>query len=255
MSPCRSVTRRSERAAAQLVATAPGDLGTVRAVRNASQLAHEGLPVQNPLPLAALDAGIDRLELAAGARVLDIGSGTGELLRRIVERWPGTTAVGVDLLAAEPVHPAVELRPADAGSLRAERFDAVCCVGSLHALGGGLDGYQALAELAPVALVGDGYWRHEPGPAYLEALGATADELPDRDGLRALAEAAGWREAWSVEATVADLTAYEEALLANADRHADRDDVRAYADAIRAWRAAPGGTDTLGFALTLLQLA
>jgi SAM-dependent methyltransferase len=222
-------------------------------VSTASQLAHEGLPIQSPHPLAALDEGIDRLALAPSDRVLDVGSGTGELLRRVVERWPGTTGVGVDLLTAEPVHPAVELRAADASTVLGERFAAVCCVGSIHALGGGLDGYRALAELAPVALVGDGYWRHEPDPRYLDALGATADELPDRAGLRSVAAAAGWREAWSVQATVADLTAYEEALLANADRHLDREDVVAYATAIRAWRAAPGGTDTLGFALTLLQ--
>lgn len=219
---------------------------------NASQLAHEGLPVQNPLSLAALDEGIDQLELAPGARVLDIGSGTGELLRRIVERWPGTSGVGIDLLAADPVHPAVELRAGDAAAAEGERFDAVCCIGSIHALGGGVEGYRRLAARAPVVLLGDGYWRRDPDPAYLRALGATADELPDRAGLDAAVGEAGLRPVWSADASVADLTAYESALLANADRHPDRPDVVEYAAAIRGWRAAPGGTDTLGFALLLL---
>lgn len=220
---------------------------------NASQLAHDGLPVQNPLALATLDEGIARLDLAPGARVLDIGSGTGELLRRIVERWPGTTGVGIDLLEAPSIHPAVELRTGDASSVLGERFDAVCCVGSIHALGDGADGYRKLRELAPTVRLGDGYWRRPPDPTYLAALSATADELPDRVGLdRAIGEA-GLRIRWSAEATVADLTSYEEALLANADRHPDRDDVVEYAAAIRSWRAAPGGADTLGFALFVIE--
>lgn len=223
---------------------------------SASQVAHEGLAVHNPLPLGVLDDALERLELAPGATVLDIGSGNGELLRRIVERWPATSGVGVDVLRADPVHPSVELRCADAATIDGT-YDLVCCVGSIHAIGGFPDGYARLAQLAPVALVGDGYWRHEPDPAYLEALGATVDELPDRAGLRAAARAAGWSEVWSAESSTADLTVYEEALLANAERHLvdhpDRDDVRGYAAAIARWRAAPGGTDTLGFALSLLR--
>jgi SAM-dependent methyltransferase len=222
-------------------------------VPTASQLAHEGLLVHNPLPLAAIDAGIDQLDLLPGARVLDVGSGTGELLRRIVERWPGVTGVGIDLVEAPPVHTAVELRTGDATSIETERFDVVCCIGAIHALGGFPSGYRRLAALAPVVLLGDGYWRREPDPTYLRALDATADELPMRDGLDSAFDAAGLRTKWSVEAEVADLTAYEEALLANADRYPERADVAEYAAAIRRWRAAPGGTDTLGFALFLLE--
>ena len=220
-----------------------------------SQRAHEGVLVQSPLPVALLDAAIDRLDLAPGARVLDVGSGAGELLRRVVERWPEATGVGVDLLAAEPVHERVELRHADAATVEGERFDAVCCVGSLHALGGFPDGYRRLAALAPTALVGDGYWRRTPHPEYLAALGATADELPIRAGLSAAAHDAGLREVWSADATAEDVTRYEEALLANADRYADEPGVADYAAAIRGWRAAPGGTDTLGFCVAVYARA
>ena len=219
----------------------------------ASQLAHEGLLVHNPLPLTAIDAGIDRLDLAPGARVLDVGSGTGELLRRIVERWPGVTGVGIDLLEAPPIHLGVELRTGDAASIETERFDVVCCIGSIHALGGFPDGYARLAALAPTVLLGDGYWRRDPDPEYLHALDATVDEMPMRDGLESALADAGLRVRWSAEAEVADLTAYEEALLTAADLHPERADAMEYAAAIRRWRAAPGGTDTLGFALFLLK--
>lgn len=218
-----------------------------------SQRAHEGLTVQNPLPVALLDAAIDRLALRPGDRVLDVGSGAGELLRRVVERWPGTTGLGVDVLPVTPIHPRVELREADVASVEGERFDAVCCIGAMHALGGFPAGYRRLAALAPTVLVGDGFWRRTPHPTYLDALGATADEMPIRAGLSAAAHDAGLREVWSAEATVEDLTRYEEALIANADRHRSEPGVAAYADAIRAWRATPGGTDTLGFALLLLK--
>jgi cyclopropane fatty-acyl-phospholipid synthase-like methyltransferase len=39
---------------------------------------------------------VERLELPAGARVLDVGCGRGELLARIAARW-GAECVGVDL--------------------------------------------------------------------------------------------------------------------------------------------------------------
>ena len=173
--------------------------------------------------------------------MLDVGSSTGELLRRIVERWPGVTGLGIDLLKAPPIHPAVELRTGDAASIETERFDVVCCIDAIHALGGFPEGYRRLAALAPTVLLGDGYWRDEPDPAYVAALDATVDEMPMRDGLNAALEAAGLHERWSAEAEVADLTAYEEALLTNADRYPERPDVVEYSEAIRRWRAAPGG--------------
>jgi SAM-dependent methyltransferase len=211
------------------------------------------MPIHNPLPETAIDAAVDRLALAPGSRVLDVGSGTGDLLRRIVGRWPGVHGLGVDLVAAPAVHPDVELLATDASSVYGERFDLVCCVGALHAVGGFPHGYQRLAALAPVVLIGDGYWRREPDPRYLDALGAAADELPTRAGLADAWADVGLHATWTYESEVDDLTHYEESLLANADRHPDRSDVAEYASAIRRWRAAPGGTDTLGFVLCLLK--
>jgi ubiquinone/menaquinone biosynthesis C-methylase UbiE len=73
-------------------------------------------------------------------RVLDVGCGTGVLLERIVERYPGTRATGVDLSSAmlaqarRRLPPQVTLEVADAEALPfpAESFDLVMSVSSFH---------------------------------------------------------------------------------------------------------------------------
>jgi hypothetical protein len=47
-----------------------------------SALTHAGLPFANPLDPAEIDAAIVALDLPRPARVLDVGSGAGELLLR-----------------------------------------------------------------------------------------------------------------------------------------------------------------------------
>ena len=109
-------------------------------------------------------------------------------------------------------------------------------------------------------LLGEGYWRSEPSAEYLEALGgASADELPDRAGLIAAAEAAGLVPLHSVDASRADWDRYEWGLILNAERWAARhpddegaDLLRERARAARARVTMPGGRETLGFALLLL---
>ena len=49
----------------------------------ASRAAHEGLPLMNPLSVAALDEAIAVLSLPAGARIVEIGCGDAAILRRI----------------------------------------------------------------------------------------------------------------------------------------------------------------------------
>jgi len=100
---------------------------------------------------------------------------------------------------------------------------------------------------------GEGYWREEPSPGFLAALGgATEDELDTFGGLRSAAVAAGFEIEAVAEASDADWTRYEETLAANAEREGDSDALT-YARRIRERRAIPGGTDTLGFALLLLR--
>jgi GrpB-like predicted nucleotidyltransferase (UPF0157 family) len=226
---------------------------------SASQIAHAGLPFANPMPEAAVDRAIAALPLAPGARVLDTGCGSGELLIRTLRAHPGCSGLGVDLdrdAIAEARRrgaglPA-EFEARDASGLSG-RWDAVLNVASSHVHGGFPAALGALLALAPLVLYGEGFWMRRPSPAFLDALaGATEDELPDLDGLRAAVAATGCEILHEELAGAADWARYEEGLAANAERHGGPDAV-AYARRIRDRRALPAGGDTLGFGLWVLR--
>jgi SAM-dependent methyltransferase len=225
-----------------------------------SAVTHGDRPFANPLAEAAVDAALATLELPAGAHALDIGCGGGALLARL----DGVRTVGIEPSAPraatarerlDEVHEArfdeVELEP---GS-----FDLVACVGSSHALGRWDDALRSLYDLTrPLgyAILGEGFWRRDPSPRYLEALGASADELPDLDGLEAGVIDAGWAIRRLDIASDADWASYEETLIANGERAlAERfdPDLRAWVDGARARWEHVDGRDTLGFALLVLQ--
>ena len=217
-----------------------------------SVIAHGDLEFHNPLTGARVD---DVLARCTGARsLLDAGCGPGALHRR-----SGLPGVGLDsdpdLIAAASA-PGAEFRVAD---LQAEPlptgFDLVACIGSLHAVAGGLDALAAASERW--LLVGDGFWRRRPSPALLDALGgATEDELPTLAGLLARGDAR-----YLSVATDEDWDRYEWTLIANALAWADAHPgdplepaVRAYAESARARVALPGARGTLGFALVLYRV-
>ncbi|MEA2381985.1 MAG: hypothetical protein QOH72_1956 [Solirubrobacteraceae bacterium] len=233
---------------------------------SASNLAHRGLPFANPMSGADVDRTLDALGLAPSARVLDTGCGSGEMLLRALERDPTWRGLGVDLDAdaiATARDRAAERLPGrdvrfevrDAGKVDG-RHDAVLNVGASHVHGGypaALGVLRSLVADRGAVVLGEGYWAREPSAAFLDALGgATADELPDLESLRAAAHAAGFAVETQALASEADWAAYEETLAANAERTGG-DDARAYARRIRDRRALPEGTSTMGFALLLLR--
>jgi len=231
-----------------------------------SAITHGDLPFANPLDPADIEAAVAALDLPAGARVLDVGSGAGELLA-LVKRHHEATAIGVEPAATW----AAEARERGVDEVHEEPFgqadleppyDLVACIASSHAIGTWEDALRRLAGLVPdggLGLVGEGFWRRTPSPGYLEVLGgATEDELPSHDGLRAAAEAAGWAIAAEHVATDDDWARYEETLLANGEAAlAERDDpdLRRWVDAARARWEHPDGKDTLGFTLLTLRRA
>ena len=59
-------------------------------------IAHGGRQVLGPLSLERLDALVARTPLDRGDHVLELGCGKGELLVRLLARWPDATAKGFD---------------------------------------------------------------------------------------------------------------------------------------------------------------
>jgi SAM-dependent methyltransferase len=225
----------------------------------ASRIAHGGLRLWNPLSEAALDEAIALLALPSGGCVLAVGCGRGAVLSRVAARWD-VRPLGYDADPTLAEGTGLEVRDTRPDG----RFDLVICIASSHALGGFPDALAALRELTEPGgqvLLGEGYWRRPPSDEYLEALGAAdAGELPDYPGLMRAAEEAGLRPVHSSVASEADWDRYEWRLILNAERWAAAHPADPGAELLleRACRAReritmPGGRETLGFALVLLQ--
>lgn len=208
---------------------------------------------------AALATAIAALPLPNDASIVDAGCGAGEMLVRALRFHIGARGLGIDLdedAIAEASTRADDLPVrfivGDAATLDGS-FDAVINVGSSHALGGFPAALPVLRALAPVVLYGEGFWHCRPTAAFLAALGgATEGELAELGGLRAAIRGAGFEILHEASAGESDWAGYEETLAVNAERH-DTPESLAYARRIRARRALPGGTDTLGFALFVLR--
>ena len=126
-----------------------------------------------PEKLAALGSA---LRLESGARVLDLGSGSGEMLCTWA-RDHGVTGTGIDMselfteqarLRAEELGVAnrVEFIHADAaGYVSAEKADVAACVGATW-IGGGVAGTIELLARSlrdgGIILIGEPYWRQLP---------------------------------------------------------------------------------------------
>lgn len=132
------------------------------------------------------------LRLEAGARLLDLGSGSGEMLCTWA-RDHGVKGTGVDMSALfteQARNRAVELGVADrvsfihgdaSGHVSQEKVDVAACVGATW-IAGGYAGTAALLErsLRPggIVLIGEPYWRRLP-PSEDVARGCLAGSIAD----------------------------------------------------------------------------
>ncbi len=227
-----------------------------------SWLAHTGLPIQDPITSDQLDTVVARGALTPDDLAVDLGCGAGELLARIVD-LRGCRGLGIDISELAIDHarrraPEIEWRVADARDhgVANDAAAVVACVGATHAFGGLT---PALAALVPIVrpggtiIVGEGYWRAPPPDGWLATLGASRDELTDRDALLAEVTAAGVRVDHVVDASPADLDSYNRAWRANLEEHLrahpDDDEVRAALDHADAWHREC--SRYLGFALVV----
>ncbi len=142
-------------------------------IYNISESAHR---IHNPITAEKLAALGAALRLQPGTRLLDLGSGSGEMLCTWA-RNHGICGIGIDmsrLFTEQAILRAEELGVADrvqfihgdaAGYVSTEKVDVAACVGATW-IGGGVDGtIELLARsLCPggVILIGEPYWRRLP---------------------------------------------------------------------------------------------
>lgn len=168
------------------------DLPRIFTIRESSHRIH------NPFTADKLAALGQALHLRPGDRVLDLASGSGEMLCTWA-RDHGVTGTGVDisiLFTQQARARATELGVADrvtfvhddaTGYVSAEPVDVAACVGGTW-IGGGVPGTIELlsTSLRPggLILIGEPYWRRQvPDPQTAKSSGATSTEdfllLPD----------------------------------------------------------------------------
>jgi cyclopropane fatty-acyl-phospholipid synthase-like methyltransferase len=238
-----------------------------------SAIAHLGHPVAAPLADSSVDALMDVVAAYHPHTVVDVGCGSAQWLVRLLERVPEARGVGIDLsgealaagqtLAEErQMSDRIELRRQDAAAADGDRYDAMLCVGSTHALGGfepTLRTLHSWGGAGSVAVVGDGFWQRAPDAATLTALDASPDEFPSYAGLVRTVEAQGWAPVRVHVSSLQEWDDYEWSWVSTLRRWArdapgdpDAADGCAFADQHqRMWL--DGYRETLGFAVVVAE--
>jgi cyclopropane fatty-acyl-phospholipid synthase-like methyltransferase len=237
-------------------------------------IAHATHALLGPVSPASIEALLARIPRAPDTRVLDVGCGKGEMLVRALETLGGT-GVGVEPNPAfasaararatqRLPHAAIRIIEstfADAHFSEAP-FDLAICTGSIHVFGdwrAALEGMRGLVSPTGWALLGPGYWKRPPDPAYLSLLGGREDQQHSLPATAAMARTCGWQLIACHESNDAEWDAYEHAYAANVRAwcraNSGDPDANALGERMDRWAAAyeKHGRDTMGYALMLLH--
>jgi SAM-dependent methyltransferase len=235
---------------------------------------HRDHVIMNPLSSEALDEVLNLASIPAHARVLDIGSGKGELLIRFarlgakagigVELSPYTAREGRERVRALAPEADITMVEEDGAAFAAqpESFDVTACLGASWIFGGHRGTLRALARWTRpggLVLVAEPFWRIPPAPDYLasqelraEELGSHASNLTDgvTEGLIPLfaraAEATEWDRYEGLQWHAAEEWARENP--SDPDRVEILRKVRENRDAFLRW-----GRDTVGDGVYLFR--
>lgn len=240
-----------------------------------SHIAHSGMTYHNPLAPKTIHKVLDLLKLDESSRVLEVGSGPGELLCQLAQRYHCKDIVGVD--PSERSNQIAEERIAkrqltgqitlvkkkiEDHPIKKSSQDCVIAVGASHALGdyrGLLEAAKAWVKPGGLLLVGEGYWKQSPAKGYLEFLGCPESAYKSFAGTIEMAGDFGWQELFSSVTNQEDWDEYEGRYLYNIEQHVhnypEEDEANLYLEKIRRWRRGylTWGRETLGFSLHLFR--
>lgn len=220
---------------------------------------------------------IAKLALDHDALVLDLGCGKGEVLARMSARYPNARLHGIDLnpafiAAAEKrvselgrsAHVSFEVGDVKKTTVHAGSLNMAVCIGSVHIFGTfaqALRNVHTMLRAGGVALIGHGYWKRPPAPAYLKHFyDANESDFSDNAGNLKAALACGFNPLAAAVSSDEDWTVYErtwgESLMEYVAMHPTDPDVQPMLQ--RAYKSRDnyfmhGGRETLGFGLYLLK--
>jgi len=180
--------------------------------------------VMNPTSEAKTDEIISLLPLKPNARVLDIASGKGEQLLRIIEKHDAT-GIGIDISPYEieastqraisrGLEGKVEFIEGDGAKQNFEphSFDLAMCLGASWVWGGHLGTIEALKKLVKpggLMLLGEPYKLKDPEPAYVEAEPDFAASMVTHAENVEIAQSAGLNPLYSIVSDHNDWDRYE----------------------------------------------
>lgn len=198
-------------------------------------ITHRNHTFMNPSSNEKLEEMIGLLQLAPGARVLDIACGKAEPLARIANSYD-INGMGVDLSpfciaaarkrAAGCSNPAskLEFLQLDGREFRsAEPFDLAICLGATWVYDGFAGTLKHLATVVKpqgLVLVGEPYWRREPASEYLSEAGFERSEFSTHPENVHLGVDAGLNPLYAIVSSEDDWDRYEWLQTNAAERYA-----------------------------------